>query len=150
MDLSDMKKHIDSNTICVYASYPNYPYGTVDPLEEIGAICKKKDIPVHVDMCLGGFVAPFLEENFKLPPGMTSISTDPHKYGLAAKGASILLYSDEKYRKSQFFVCNYWPGGLYGTQGIAGSRSGVYIASAWISLMKVGRKGYTENAKILR
>ena len=101
-------------------------------------------------MCLGGFVAPFLEDNFKLPEGMTSISADPHKYGLSAKGASILLYSDEKYRKSQYFVCSYWPGGLYGTQGIAGSRGGVYIASAWISLMKIGGKGYRENAKILQ
>ena len=52
-------------------------------------------------MCLGGFVAPFIEENWKLPEGATSISADPHKYGLSAKGISILLYSSEKYRKNQ-------------------------------------------------
>lgn len=33
MDIGDMKRNIDENTICVYASYPNYPYGTCDPLE---------------------------------------------------------------------------------------------------------------------
>lgn len=32
MDISDTKSKIDSNTICVYTSYPNYPYGTVDPI----------------------------------------------------------------------------------------------------------------------
>lgn len=30
----------------------------------------------------------------KIPEGVTSISLDPHKYGLAAKGSSIILYSD--------------------------------------------------------
>ena len=93
-------------------------------------------------MCLGGFVAPFLEKDWKLPKGITSVSCDSHKYGLAAKGVSILLYSSEKYRNHQFFVTIHWPGGLYGTPGIAGSRSGVFISSAWISMMKLGRKGF--------
>ena len=101
-------------------------------------------------MCLGGFVAPFIEENWKLPEGVTSISADPHKYGLSAKGISILLYSNEKYRKNQLFVTSYWPGGLYCTPGLSGSRTGVYISSAWISMMKLGVKGYKDNARILR
>ena len=61
MDVKEMKKNIDSNTICVYTSYPNYPYGNIDPIHVIGPICKKKNIPVHVDMCLGGFLVPFLD-----------------------------------------------------------------------------------------
>lgn len=88
-----MKSAIDENTICVYASYPNYPYGTVDEIDIIGPYCHKKGIPVHLDMCLGGFVAPFLDDNWKLPVGITSVSADPHKYGLSAKGVSVLLYS---------------------------------------------------------
>lgn len=98
-------------------------------------------------MCLGGFVAPFVEKDWKVPQGVTSISADIHKYGLAAKGASILLFSSDIYRKHQFFVTTFWPGGLYGTHGIAGSRSGVFVAASWISLMKLGRKGLEENAK---
>jgi sphinganine-1-phosphate aldolase len=81
---------------------------------------------------------------------VTSISADPHKYGLSAKGISILLYSSDQYRKHQYFVTIYWPGGLYGTPGLTGSRTGVYIASAWISLMKLGYKGYRDNARQLR
>lgn len=93
MNLSRMKSAIDSQTICVYTSYPNYPFGTVDPIDVIGPYCKKRGIAVHVDMCLGGFVVPFIEKNWKLPEGITSVSADPHKYGLAAKGVSILLFS---------------------------------------------------------
>lgn len=83
----------------------------------------------------------------KLADGVTSISMDPHKFGLSGKGASILLYSSAKLRKYQFFTTCMWPGGLYGTAGIAGSRSGVSIASAWISMMKMGMSGYRESAE---
>lgn len=69
---------------------------------------------------------------------MTSISLDPHKYGLSAKGVSICLFSDDLYRREQYFVTLHWPGGLYGTPGLAGSRSGMPIASSWISMMKMG------------
>lgn len=62
MSVSAMKRTIDKNTICVYASFPNYPYGTVDDIETIAAICRKKDIPIHLDMCLGGFLVPFLRK----------------------------------------------------------------------------------------
>ena len=72
---------------------------------------------------------------------------DSHKYGLSAKGASVLLFSDEKYRSQQVFVTSEWPGGLYATPGVAGSRSGIGIASTWISMMKMGVKGYTQSAK---
>lgn len=142
MNIGSMKRNIDENTICVYASYPNYPYGTCDPIETIASYCDKHNIPVHLDMCLGGFVSPFIEKNWSIPKGITSISADPHKYGLSAKGVSVLLYSSDKYRKYQYFITTYWPGGLYGTPGLAGSRSGVFIASAWISMMKLGVNGY--------
>jgi glutamate/tyrosine decarboxylase-like PLP-dependent enzyme len=33
--------------------------------------------------------------------------------------------------------------------GIAGSRSGATIASAWLSMMRLGVKGYTKNANAI-
>lgn len=48
------------------------------------------------------------------------------------------------------FVTSDWPGGFYGTIGIAGSRTGATIASAWISMMRMGVKGYTKNANSIR
>jgi glutamate/tyrosine decarboxylase-like PLP-dependent enzyme len=93
MHLGKMKRAIDENTICVYTSYPNYPIGSADQIDDIGPYCQRKGIPVHVDMCLGGFVAPLSVDNWKLPEGITSVSADNHKYGLSAKGVSILLFS---------------------------------------------------------
>jgi len=40
MDLAAMKSAMDDQTICVYTSYPNYPYGTCDPIDVIAAYCK--------------------------------------------------------------------------------------------------------------
>jgi glutamate/tyrosine decarboxylase-like PLP-dependent enzyme len=44
----------------------------------------------------------------------------------------------------------FWPGGLYGTTGFAGSRSGMTIASSWISMMRLGEEGYQKNASIVQ
>jgi len=59
----------------------------------------KKNIPVHVDSAIGGFVLPFVEKlGIKVPPfdfripGVTSINADLHKYGFSEKGASVVLY----------------------------------------------------------
>jgi len=47
---------------------------------------------LHVDCCLGGFINPFARElGFDIPDfdfrvkGVTSISVDHHKYGMAPK-----------------------------------------------------------------
>lgn len=63
MDIGKMKKEIDQDTVCVYTSYPSYPHGTIDPISIIAPYCKKRDIPVHTDMCLGGFLVPFLKNS---------------------------------------------------------------------------------------
>jgi sphinganine-1-phosphate aldolase len=75
------------NFLQLIASAPNYPYGTIDNIPQIAAIGLKKNIPVHVDCCLGGFIAPFMakagfpmEHGFDFSvPGVTSISADTHK-----------------------------------------------------------------------
>ena len=41
-------------------------------------------------------------------PGVTSLSVDLHKYGYAAKGASIILYANKELRKYQFWACSRW------------------------------------------
>ena len=52
--------------------------------------------------------------------------------------------------KEHFFATGRWQGGLYGTVGISGSRTGVSLVSAWISMMKNGVQAYTTNAKRIR
>ena len=46
-------------------SAPNFPFGTVDDIEEIGQMGLRHDIPVHVDACLGGFLLPFIDVSWE-------------------------------------------------------------------------------------
>ena len=84
---------------------------------------------------------PFLEKlgrhvplwDFRVP-GVTSISADLHKYGYTAKGASVILYRSMDLLKHQFFVATEFPGGIYASPTIPGTRPGGAIAAAWAGL----------------
>ena len=113
----------------IVASAPSYPHGVIDPIEELGQIALNHKIPFHVDSCLGGFMLPFMEmEGYKVSPfdfrvsGVTSISADVHKYGYAAKGASTILYRNMDYLKHQFFIHQDWPGGVFASPALLGTR----------------------------
>ncbi len=152
--VADLEKAIGRNTVLVGASAPQYVTGTVDPIPEIGAIAQRKGIPFHVDACFGGFILPWLERvGVDLPtfdfrvPGVTSMSADVHKYGFAPKGSSVVLYRDMSYLRHQFYVCTDWPGGIYISPSMQGTRSGASIAAAWAALMAMGQDGYVERAR---
>jgi glutamate/tyrosine decarboxylase-like PLP-dependent enzyme len=154
VDLSAMRAAISPNTILIVGSAPNYPHGIIDPIAELGEIALKRDLGFHVDACLGGFLLPWVEQlGYPIPrfdfrvPGVTSMSADVHKYGFAAKGASTILYRDASLRRYQFHVATGWPGGIYASPSMAGTRPGGPIAAAWAALKRIGRDGYLEKAK---
>ena len=62
--------------------------------------------------------------------GVISISVDVHKYGLAPKGTSVVLYRNHDIRRHQFVAITEWSGGLYVSPTIVGSRFGGLIAGA--------------------
>ena len=152
-DVGEMKRLIGRNTVLVAASAPQYPHGVIDPIGSIAAMAADKGIPMHVDACVGGFMLPWLERAGELVapwdfrvPGVTSISADVHKYGYAAKGASTISYRSMDLMKHQFFVQTDWPGGIYASPSIPGTRPGGSIAAAWAAMMAMGQDGYTELA----
>lgn len=146
-----VKKLINSRTVMIVGSAPQYPQGVIDPIEALAELAAKKEIPLHVDACVGGLVLPFLEKlgcpipawDFRVP-GVTSISADLHKYGYAAKGASVILYRDVELLKHQFFVSTDWSGGVYASPSLPGTRPGGPIAAAWAGLQALGESGYLE------
>lgn len=154
VDVDAMARLIDHNTIMVACSAPQYPWGTMDPVAEVGALALRHKLPLHVDACFGGFMLPWLERlgvpldpwDFRVP-GVTSISADLHKYGYAPKGSSVIVYRDMDHLKHQFFVVGGWSGGVYISPSIPGTRSGGAIASAWTSMMALGEEGYLRLAK---
>ncbi len=156
VDVAAVKRAITENTILMVGSAPAYPHGVIDPISELAAIAQEKDIWFHVDACLGGFLLPFLKElGYDIPafdfhvPGVASLSADVHKYGFAAKGASVVLYRNRELRKHQFFVYPDWPGGLFASPTATGTRPGGSIAAAWAVINYLGREGYLELARVI-
>src|SRR5690606_27662378 len=134
-------------TILVVGSAPGFPHGIIDPIEGISQMLQKKDpkgrIGLHVDGCLGGFVLPFmkdLEVKFGFDvPRVTSISADTHKYGFAEKGTSVVMYRNhDEWRKHQIFVTTDFPGGIYATPTMAGSKQGSSLAATWAAMVYMG------------
>ena len=148
-DFEQFKKNIDSNTICLVTSCPEYAFGNYDPTEKIAALAQSYGIGCHSDCCLGSYVNPFIEElGYKLKykfdftvPGVTSISCDPHKYAYGPKGCSIAMFRSKRLREYQFYCNTTWNGGIYATTCIAGSRPGAVIVGTWASMRELGRKG---------
>ena len=89
---------------------------------------------------------PIPDFDFKVP-GVTSISADIHKYGFAAKGASVVLYRTKELHKYQFFIYTEWPGGIYASPSMAGTRPGGAIAAAWAAMKSLGEDGYLKLAQ---
>lgn len=154
-DVKAMKKCIDSNTLFVYTSAPDFALGAYDPISEIGAYAERWGCGVHVDACMGGFINPFMEgagfkpdeiNDFRVP-GVTTISCDYHKFGLAPKGSSVIMFRNKELRRVGIFAKTTWTGGLYATNGSAGTRNGGNYVGTWVAMLRLGRKGYTERVK---
>jgi len=149
LDSKNIEKFVTKDTIVIIASAPSFNFGIIDNIESISEFCLKNNIFLHVDMCLGGFLLPFLD-NINVDftkKGITSISMDTHKYGYGPKGGSVLLYNDSNIFKEHMFVKEDWTGGIYGTSNLTGSRSGAVIATTWATLMACGKNYYENEAK---
>jgi len=153
-DVDKMARAIGRRTIGIVASAPQYPHGVVDPIAELGALAERRGLPLHVDACVGGFALPWLERlGRRVPvwyfrvPGVTSISADLHKFGYAGKGASVLLWRSLDDLRRQIFVATDFPGGIYASPTLLGTRPGGPIAAAWASLMALGEDGYLALAR---
>ena len=117
VDVDWVRDHVTENTVALVGSAGSYPYGLVDPIQELAEIAQEHDLGLHVDACMGGFILPWGERlGYPIPrfdfriPGVTSISADTHKFGYALKGTSVLLYRNSSLRSYQYFNYADWPG----------------------------------------
>ncbi|EMG50472.1 Sphingosine-1-phosphate lyase [Candida maltosa Xu316] len=156
VDVKKVEALINSNTVLLCGSAPNYPHGIIDDFEALSKLAVKYNIPLHVDACLGSFIVSFLEKSKvhgdkKIPlfdfrlPGVTSISCDTHKYGFAPKGSSIIMYRTPELRECQYYISSDWTGGMYGSPTLAGSRPGALVVGCWATLVNMGRDGYSKS-----
>jgi glutamate/tyrosine decarboxylase-like PLP-dependent enzyme len=148
-DVDAMRQAITENTILLAGSAPSYAHGVVDPITDIAALAREKGLLCHVDACVGGIHLSYMKKlGYPVPafdlnvPGVTSLSVDLHKYGYAAKGASIVLHRDKELRRHQMFACSRWTGYPVINPAVTSAKSGGPMAAAWAVLRFLGHEGY--------
>jgi len=124
--------------------------GAVDPLREMAAVCRERDIWFHVDGAYGGFAAalPDASPDLRALAEADSLAVDPHKWLYAPLEAGCVLVRDPRRLPDAF---SYHPpyyhfGGEatnYLDHGPQNSR-GFRALKVWLALKQVGRAGYRE------
>ncbi|MFN8124904.1 MAG: aminotransferase class V-fold PLP-dependent enzyme [Candidatus Nanopelagicales bacterium] len=151
-DAQAMIAAMSDRTALAVVSAPSYAHGVIDPVAEIAAAAQERDLLCHLDLCIGGFVLPFVLADEGRPPvdlsipGVTSASMDLHKYGYSPKGASVVLNANAELRSYQFFADAAWPGYPLINNTLLSSRSVAPAASAWAVLHLLGRDGLRDLA----
>lgn len=146
-DPQDVAHRLTDRTALVVVSAPEYAHGTLDPVAQVAAAAAERDVLCHLDMCIGGWVVPFVRADEGHPPvdlsvpGVTSVSADLHKYGYAPKGVSVLLHADDALRRLHYFADTRWPGYPLVNATLLSSRSVGPAASAWAVLQHLGLDG---------
>jgi tyrosine decarboxylase / aspartate 1-decarboxylase len=152
MDISSVEDMISDNTVAIVGVAGTTELGKIDPIKDLSKICADKDIYLHVDAAFGGYSIPFLKDigydlpefDFKLP-GVSSITIDPHKMGLAPIPTGGILFRERKYLEVMAIETPYLTEDLQST--IVGTRTGAATAATWALLKHHGREGYQEVAK---
>lgn len=148
-DVGMMRQAITPNTILLVGSAPAYSQGVVDPIAEIAALAQERGLLCHVDACVGGIHLSFMRKmGFDVPDfdwsveGVTSISTDLHKFGYCPKQASIVMYRDKSLRRFQIFTSTQTTCYTLINPTILSTKSGGSLAASWAVLNFLGESGY--------
>jgi glutamate/tyrosine decarboxylase-like PLP-dependent enzyme len=153
-DVPAMARAIDPETFLLVGSAPCFSYGTIDPIADLGRLAHERRLWLHVDACVGGYLAPFAKKaghpvpdfDFSVP-GVTSLSADLHKFGFCPKPASTVFYRTTERAACQPFEMDDWPGGKFATNTLVGTRPGGAVAGAWATLHAMGEAGYVSTAR---
>ena len=92
--------HEDQNAgylpICVVASAGTVATGSVDPLADVAAVARERNLWFHVDAAYGGFaaLASSARPVFRGIEEADSITLDPHKWAYLPTGTGCVLYRD--------------------------------------------------------
>ena len=155
-DVAAMEAMIDDDTIMVAGSAPCFPYGVIDPITELAAMAQRRGLWMHVDACVGGYLAPFVRMIGRDIPafdfaidGVQSISADLHKFGFCPKPASTVFYRNAERAAFQAFDFSGWPNGRFYTTTIVGTRPAGGVAGAWAVFNHLGIDGYKRIASEL-
>jgi len=149
----EIEESINNNTVGIFVTAGTTYVGQLDPIDQIGVIAADNGLPLHVDAAFGGFVIPFLEElglgkhpfGFEVP-GVTSVSVDPHKTGLAPIPSGCLLFRKEKHLQAITRNVPYIPFDSR-IPTLLGTRPAAPVIATWAIMKHLGREGYQSIVK---
>jgi glutamate/tyrosine decarboxylase-like PLP-dependent enzyme len=154
MDVAALRQQIEADAAAgdvpcmVVGTAGSVSTGAVDPLPDIGAVCKEYGVWFHVDGAYGGFAAALPDAPADLH-GLSladSVAVDPHKWLYAPLEAGCALVRDPEALRTAFAyhppyyhfeerATNYVD---YGPQNSRGFRA----LKVWLALRHVGAAGY--------
>ncbi len=145
----DIERKINENTVGIVLTAGTTYLGQIDPIEEIAEIAKDHRLPLHIDAAFGGFVIPFLNDlgrgDYRFAfevDGVTSVSVDPHKMGLAPIPAGAIIFRNKGYVRRITKTVPYLRGESAVQVSILGTRPAAPIIAAWAIMKHLGREGY--------
>jgi glutamate/tyrosine decarboxylase-like PLP-dependent enzyme len=154
MSTTALERQLDADTaagelpLLVVATAGSVGTGTVDPLREIGALCRDRGVWFHVDGAYGGFAAavPGAPDDLRGLGEADSVAVDPHKWLYAPLEAGCALVRDPARLRGAF---TYHPayyhfeeqGTNYVDYGPQNSR-GFRALKVWLALRHAGAQGY--------
>ncbi len=145
VDLSSVESLVDDRTVALVGIAGTTEFGQVDPIEGLAKIARPRGIHLHVDAAFGGFVLPFLEGDWRWDfavDGVSSITIDPHKMGLATIPAGGLLFRGDKCMNALETDTHYLTKAKQ--TSLTGTRCGAAAAATYAVMMHLGREGFTE------
>jgi aromatic-L-amino-acid decarboxylase len=156
MDVALLRRQIEADVAAgdlpciVVGTAGSVSTGAVDPLQEIGALCREHGLWFHVDGAYGGFAAAVPDASADLRGLSTadSIAVDPHKWLYAPLEAGCALVRDPEALRAAFayhppyyhfeeHATNYVD---YGPQNSRGFRA----LKVWLALKHAGAAGYRQ------
>jgi aromatic-L-amino-acid/L-tryptophan decarboxylase len=154
MDVTALRRAIDADVAAgdapfmVVGTAGSVSTGAVDPLADIAAVCREKDLWFHVDGAYGGFAAAVPEgpADLRAFREADSIAIDPHKWLYAPLEAGCALVRDPDALRAAFaYHPPYYHFNESATNfvdhGPQNSR-GFRALKIWLALRQVGAAGY--------
>jgi len=152
VDTESVRENINDNTIAILGIAGTTELGVIDPIEKLSKIATENNLYLHVDAAFGGFIIPFLKDiGYDLPSfdfsikGVSSITIDPHKMGLAPIPSGCILFREKKFLDVCAVEAPYLTTKKQST--IVGTRLGAPAAATWAVMQYMGREGYQKSAK---
>ncbi len=142
VDPSSVESLVDDRTVGIVGIAGTTELGQVDPIGELAKIAVERGVHLHVDAAFGGLVIPFMERavdfDFKIE-GVSSITVDPHKMGMATIPAGCILFKSGDYLRVLEVDTPYLTSKSQWT--LTGTRPGTGVASAYAVLRHLGFEG---------